>query len=218
VLGPVIRLFNAAANGLVRLAGVQPTDEVGASFDEAEIRSMISQSRREGLLGSEVGELATGALTFDQDELASVLLPLDRLVTVPRSTTPCGLEAVVAEHGFSRYPVRDDDGELLGFVHIKDVLGVEGDARDRPIADEHVIPFIALRPGAGLPDVLAAMRDAGAHLGRVLDGGRTVGLIALEDVLERLIGDIRDAAAETSRRIEDPARSGAGAGAGAGGR
>jgi CBS domain containing-hemolysin-like protein len=217
LLGPVIRLFNAAANALVRLTGVQPTDEVAAGFDEAEIRSMINQSRREGRLGSEVGELAAGALTFDQDELEEVLLPLDRLVTVPRSTTPRQLEAVVAEHGFSRYPVRDD-GTLIGYVHVKDALGVTGEARDRPIADEHVIPFIPLQPGAGLPDVLAAMRDAGAHLGRVLDGERTVGLVALEDVLERLIGDIRDAAAETSRRIEDPVRGGAGAGVGAGGR
>ena len=217
LLGPVIRLFNAAANALVRLTGVQPTDEVAAGFDEAEIRSMINQSRREGRLGSEVGELAAGALTFDQDELEEVLLPLDRLVTVTRSTTPRQLEAVVAEHGFSRYPVRDD-GTLIGYVHVKDALGVTGEARDRPIADEHVIPFIPLQPGAGLPDVLAAMRDAGAHLGRVLDGERTVGLVALEDVLERLIGDIRDAAAETSRRIEDPVRGGAGAGVGAGGR
>jgi len=66
--------------------------------------------------------------------------------------------------------------------------------------------------------VLAAMRDAGAHLGRVTDGERSVGLVALEDVLERLIGDIRDAAAETHRRLEDPARGAAEAGAGAGGR
>jgi CBS domain containing-hemolysin-like protein len=217
LLGPVIRLFNAAANALVRLTGVQPTDEVAAGFDEAEIRSMINQSRREGRLGSEVGELAAGALTFDQDELEAVLLPLDRLVTVPRSTTPRQLEAVVAQHGFSRYPVRDD-GALIGYVHVKDVLAVTGEARDRPITDEHVIPFIPLQPGAGLPDALAAMRDAGAHLGRVLDGERTVGLVALQDVLERLIGDIRDAAAETSRRIEDPVRGGAEAGAGAGGR
>src|SRR3712207_8716802 len=81
---------------------------------------LVHQSRQEGRLGSEVGELAAGALTFDQDELEAVLLPLDRLVTVPRSTTPRRLEAVVAEHGFSRYPVRDDDGALLGYLHVKD--------------------------------------------------------------------------------------------------
>jgi CBS domain containing-hemolysin-like protein len=215
LLRPFIWFFNTLANGFVRLFGVQPTDEVAASFDQAQIASMVVQSQREGRLGTEVGELAAGALTFEQHEIDAVLLPIDDVVTVPRSTTPRQLEAVVAEHGFSRYPVRGEQG-LLGFVHVKDVL--DAGARDRPIADEHVIPFIPLQPGAGLPDVLAAMRDAGAHLGRVLDGERTVGLVALEDVLERLIGDIRDAAAETSRRIEDPVRGGAGAGVGAGGR
>ncbi|MCW2618385.1 MAG: Hemolysin, contains domain, partial [Modestobacter sp.] len=60
---PFIWFFNVTANGFVRLFGVQPTDEVSASFDEGEIRSMIAQSRQEGLLGSEVSELAAGALT-----------------------------------------------------------------------------------------------------------------------------------------------------------
>src|SRR3712207_8896 len=175
---------------------------------------LVHQSRQEGRLGSEVGELAAGALTFDRDELESVLLPLDRLVTVPRSTTPRQLEAVVAEHGFSRYPVRDDAGELLGYVHVKDVLGVDAAARDLPIADERVIGLIPLAPGSALPDVLTAMRDAGAHLGRVVDGGRTAGLVAREDVLERLLGDIPDAAAETSRRAQEASPGGALAGPG----
>src|SRR5215203_4030000 len=101
----VLRLFNAMANAFVRLFGVQPTDEVAASFDEAQIRSMVTQSRREGRLGDEVGELAAGALTFEQHDIDAVLLPVGEVVAVPRSTTPRQLESVVAEHGFSRYPV-----------------------------------------------------------------------------------------------------------------
>jgi CBS domain containing-hemolysin-like protein len=209
LLTPFIWFFNTVANGFVRLFGVQPTDEVTASFDEAEIRSMITQSRREGRLGDEVGELAAGALTFEQHDVESVLLPLDRVVTVPRSTTPRQLEAVVAEHGFSRYPVRGEDGALRGFVHVKDVLGVGGDDRDRPIDDEHVTPLVPLAPRSALPDVLSEMRTQGAHLGSVVADGATVGVVALEDVLERLIGDVRDAT------VEHP---GVGAAAGAGGR
>src|SRR3712207_9534625 len=75
LLGPVIRLFNAMANALVRLTGVQPTDEVAAGFDEAEIRSMINQSRREGRLGSEVGAVGPRGLTFAPDEMEEVLPP-----------------------------------------------------------------------------------------------------------------------------------------------
>jgi CBS domain containing-hemolysin-like protein len=204
LLRPFIWFFNTLANAFVRLFGVQPTDEVAASFDQAQIASMVVQSQREGRLGSEVGELAAGALTFEQHEIDAVLLPIDDVVTVPRSTTPRQLEAVVAEHGFSRYPVRDEQ-ELLGFVHVKDVLDAE--ARDRPIADEHVTPFVEFSAGAALPEVLATMRREGTHLGRVVVEGRTTGLVALEDVLEQLIGDVRDAAVE-----QGAAATGAGAG------
>jgi CBS domain containing-hemolysin-like protein len=228
LLKPVIWFFNTTANVFVRLFGATPTDEVAASFDEAEIRSMITQSRREGLLGSEVSELAAGALQFEQHRVEDVLLPMDTVVTVPRSTTPRQLEAVVAEHGFSRYPVQGDDGTLVGFVHVKDALGVAAADRDRPIADDLVTPLVPLAPGTQLPEVLAEMRAQGAHLGGVVDSGggerRTVGLVALEDVLELLIGDVRDAAAEHTRVVADRARRGSGrlagaqTGAGAGGR
>ncbi len=219
LLKPVIWFFNTVANAFVRLFGVQPTDEVAASFDEAEIRSMITQSRRQGRLGTEVSDLAEGALTFEQHDVESVLLPMDRLVTVPAGTTPRQLEQAVAEYGFSRYPVRSEDGGLRGYVHVKDVLGVDPPVRDRPIPDEHVTPFVELRPDAPLPDVLASMRGSGAHLGRVVDDGRTLGVVALEDVLEQLIGDVRDAAATREDAEEDLAHQGAAAtGAGAGGR
>jgi CBS domain containing-hemolysin-like protein len=228
LLKPVIWFFNTTANVFVRLFGATPTDEVAASFDEGEIRSMITQSRREGLLGTEVSDLAAGALTFEQHRVEDVLLPMDTVVTVPRSTTPRQLEAVVAEHGFSRYPVQGEDGALVGFVHVKDALGVEAADRDRPLADDLVTPLVPLVPRTKLPEVLSEMRAQGAHLGGVVDndGGerRTVGLVALEDVLELLIGDVRDAAAEHTRAVADRARRGAGrragaqTGAGAGGR
>ncbi len=225
LLRPFIWFFNALANAFVRLFGVQPTAEVAASFDEAQIRSMVTQSRREGRLGSEVSELAAGALTFEQHDVDAVLLPIDRVVSVPRSTTPRQLEAAVAEYGFSRYPVRDDDADLLGFVHVKDVLDADPTARDRPIDDAHITSFVELRPGQDLPEVLAAMRRVGAHLGRVADGGGIRGVVALEDVLARLIGDVRDAAAER-RRLDDRSSTtdgeevpqAAATGAGAGGR
>jgi CBS domain containing-hemolysin-like protein len=221
LLRPFIWFFNTLANGFVRLFGVQPTDEVAASFDQAEIRSMVVQSQREGLLESELGELAAGALAFEQHDIGDVLLPMDDVVTVPRSTTPLELEAVVAEYGFSRYPVRGEDGGLLGFVHVKDVLDAGPTNRDRPIPDGQITPLVEFRSGEALPEVLAAMRQAGTHLGHVVEGGATRGIVALEDVLEQLIGDVRDAAAERRRidasgdRVE---QGGTPTGAGAGGR
>jgi magnesium and cobalt exporter, CNNM family len=211
VLKPFIWTFNVIANGFVRLFGVQPTDEVSASFDEGEIRSMITQSRKEGLLGSEVSELATGALTFEQHDARSVLLSPDSLITVPRNSTPRQLEEVVAEHGYSRYPMRRDDGSLAGYVHVKDVLGTGPTSREQAVPDQAVKDFVDLTPDVPLPEVLQEMRRSGAHLGIVREGDQVLGLVALEDVLEQLIGDVRTADVPT-------AATGVQAGAGAGGR
>lgn len=109
----------------------------------------------------------------------------------------------------------------MGFVHVKDVLDAE--ERDRPIAENHITPFVELGPGAALPEVLATMRREGTRLCRVVVDGRTTGLVALEEVLEQLIGDVRDAAADQRRDADadlvDSAPQGAAAtGAGAGGR
>jgi CBS domain containing-hemolysin-like protein len=154
LLKPFIWFFNVVANGFVRLFGVTPTDEISASFDQDEIQSMITQSRREGLLGNEVSELATGALTFEQHDVSSVLLSPDSLVTVPRDSTPRQLEGVVAEHGYSRYPMRRDDGSLAGYVHVKDVLGTGPTSRDKPVPDQAVKDFVDLTPAEPLPEVL----------------------------------------------------------------
>ena len=220
LLKPFIWFFNVTANAFVRLFGVTPTDEIAASFDESEIRSMISQSRQEGLLGSEVSELAAGALTFEQHDARSVMLSPDSLVTVPRSATPRDVEGVVAEHGYSRYPVRADDGALTGYVHVKDVLGTGPTSRDQPVPDQAVKDFVELGPDAPLPEVLQAMRRTGSHLGQVTADGELLGLVMLEDVLEQLIGDVRGAAEEGRAASLAATGSGGGsrAGAGAGGR
>ena len=207
LLKPLIWFFNSLANAFVKLFGVTPTDEVAASFDSTEIRSMITQSRSQGLLGDEVSELAEGALTFETHDARSVLLAADDLVAVPRSVTPRDLEAVVAAHGFSRYPVVHPDGSWAGYVHVKDVLGVT--ARDEPLPDDALEQFVEVTPDEPLPEVLQAMRREGVHLGTVSEGGRLLGVVALEDVLEQLIGDVRDA----SGPIDAPS-----VGSGAGGR
>jgi len=213
VLKPFIWFFNTTANAFVRLFGVTPTDEVSASFDEGEIRSMISQSRRRGLLGEEVSELATGALTFEQHDARSVLISLDDMITVPRESTPRQLEGVVAEHGYSRYPMCAADGSLAGYVHVKDVLGTGPSSRDQPVPDRAVKAFVQVSPEEPLPEVLQEMRRSGSHLGLVQAGGEVLGLVMLEDVLEQLIGDVRDADVEDAASGAAPPP-----GVGAGGR
>lgn len=195
VLKPVVIALNAIANGAVRLVGIEPKDEVASTFTHDEVAGLVEESRREGLLDEDEYGLVTGALDFHEGTVAQVLLPRETLVTIDRSATPVGIETACASTGFSRFPVVDAEGGLTGYLHIKDVLETDDEAREQPIADKWVRPLATVTLSAGLLDALRTMQVRGSHMARVADDSTSevVGVVMLEDVLEELVGEIRDA-------------------------
>ena len=195
VLRPVIVVINGIAAAVLRLLGVDLQDEVSSTYTREEVAALVEESRGEGLLEeSEYGRLA-GALGFTEKTVASVLMPLSDLATVPLGSTAADVEDLCAATGYSRFPVADAEGTLVGYLHIKDVLESDDERRRRVIEEKWVRPFAGVRRDDALHDALETLQRRGAHLGRVVDdGGAVVGVIALEDVLEELVGEIRDAA------------------------
>jgi CBS domain containing-hemolysin-like protein len=193
VMRPVIELFNLMANGVLRLVGVQPRDELESAFGTGELAEMIAESRREGLLDDDETSRLTRTLRSAQRTVADVLVPLNEVVTLPARPTVDDLARAVDATGYSRFPVRAADGRLSGYLHVKDVL----DLVDSPAA--------AVPPGRvrGLPEIpadarldqaLGALRRSRAHLARAVDRtGRVVGLVAMENLLEHYVGTVRDA-------------------------
>src|SRR5699024_1854226 len=191
VLKPFVVGLNAIANSAVRVMGLQPRDEVASTYDYDQVAGLVEESRREGLLDEDEYGLVAGALGFRGTTVEQVLLGLDSLVTVPRSATPVQVENACAETGFSRFPVTGDDGELVGYLHIKDVLGIPGEGE---IQDKRIRPLATVHPRTGLYDALRLMQSRGAHMAQVAaEDGVVRGVIMLEDVLEELVGEIRDA-------------------------
>lgn len=190
---PLIALLNAGANGFLRLIGVEPRDEVASAFTRDEVSGLVEQSRREGKLDVHEGRLLSGALEFEERDARSVVLPIDSIETVPEMVTPAEVERLSAGTGFSRFPVVRDD-EMIGYLHLKDALEFEAVHRNRPIAQSWVRPLPTVRSRDRLRSVLETMQSVEAHLARVIDDERkTIGVVALEDVLEELIGEVRDA-------------------------
>lgn len=197
VVNPVIWALNSIANGILRLVRVEPKAEVASAFTAAEVRSIVERSRTEGLLEDDEG-LISGAIEFSDKSAGQVMTPLDTLVTVPPDVTPEQFERLVSHHGFSRYPVlvpADDGGpgRLSGYLHLKDVLYAEGPEREAPVPAWRVRPFAVVDPGDEVEQVLAAMQRTGSHLARVDGPGGPVGIVFLEDILEELVGEVRDA-------------------------
>jgi CBS domain containing-hemolysin-like protein len=205
VLSPVIRLLNAIANAALRLVRVEPKNEVSSAFTAEEVSSIVAESRREGLL-DDGHDLLTGALEFSDLVAADVMVPRHDAVTVPQGSTPGDVERMVARTGFSRFPVHDDAGALVGYLHLKDVLYAEDDAHDEPIPEKRVRGLVSVGSGDEVEDALAAMQRSGAHMARVLDEhGTTVGVLFMEDVLEELVGEIRDVT-RRSPEVRQPVR------------
>ena len=193
VLKPIVAALNATSNGIVRLFGVTPKNEAVSTFTLDEVATIVDQSTREGVLTDRTGTLSN-AFEFSAKKAADVALPLDSLVCLPETGTPADLERAVAKHGFSRYVIVDAAGEPVGYVHLKDVLDLEGSGYDQPIPAWRVRRLVSLQPETDIEDVLAIMRRSGGHVGRTIgDDGETLGVVFLEDIIEELVGEVQDA-------------------------
>ncbi|MGJ9421303.1 hemolysin family protein [Aeromicrobium sp. CF3.5] len=193
VLKPIVLALNGIANAFVRLCGFEPVDEVASTYSHDEVAGLVEESRREGLLDEDEYGLVSGALDFHGGTVDQVLLPRESLITIPPASTPVDVENACAESGFSRFPVADGDGDLLGYLHIKDVLETDDAARHEPIADKWLRPLATVVSGSALYASLRTMQVRGSHMARVADAdGTVIGVIMLEDVLEELVGEIRD--------------------------
>jgi CBS domain containing-hemolysin-like protein len=122
------------------------------------------------------------------------------VVTVPAGATPAQVEQVANRTGFSRFPVQDSNGDLTGYLHLKDMLVTEAAEHHQPFRADLVRPLSIVGQHDRLRTVLTTMQATRSHLARVTDStGSTVGIVALEDVLEELVGEVRD---ESRRSVE----------------
>jgi len=194
---PIIISLTAVATGVLRLLRIKPVSEIGEAPNRDAVAALIAESREEGLLPPNQHDLLSGALAFEELNANAVRLPLDTLVTVPADVTAARIEELVAQTGYSRFPVTAEAGaeDLIGYIHLADVLETDPTYRDEPVESRWIRPLRDVPGTAPLQAVLASLRRSGSHLARVVnEDGRTQGVIALEDVLEQLVGEIADAA------------------------
>jgi CBS domain containing-hemolysin-like protein len=195
VLKPVVRGLDALANGVVRALRIEPRTEIVSSFTLEEVEAMVDESLHEGMLDESEYERLSGALGFTSRTVADVLLPLDRVETVRRGARASDVELKCAETGYSRFPVVGPDGDLSGYLHIKDVLQADPHGRARVVEAKWVRPLASVRVGDTLVSALQTLQAKGSHMARVVDDeGQVLGVATLEDVIEELVGEIRDAA------------------------
>ena len=200
VLGPVIWALNAVSAGLVRMTGLKPVDEIDTVLTVNELHTLLAGARAEGVIEQAEHELLSGALQFRARSAGSLMVPRSRLVSVPRSASVAGIEAVVAASGHTRVPVwASDPDDVVGFVHAKDLLRMPAEGRDDPVPLELVRRMLVVGPDHPGRELMVWMRRSRIHIALVRDDqSRVLGIVTLEDLLESLVGDIYD---ETDRTV-----------------
>lgn len=197
---PIIAIYDWCARTVVRAMGIQPKTELESAVSMVELAEMIAQSRSEGLLDREEHTRLSRALQIRNRTAGDVAVPLARIRSVPAvgkdpagtGPTVAAVEQALVETGYSRFPVVTDDGRFTGFVHIKDIL----DLVDQPgavVGAAAVRRLPRLSAAMPLPEALTQLRHDNSHIALLTEADGTVcGMVALEDLVEDLVGTVRD--------------------------
>jgi CBS domain containing-hemolysin-like protein len=190
---PIVFVLNVVSNGILRLFRFTPKTEANSSYTLDQVEDIVEHSTREGALTDVSGALSN-TFEFTDKQVKDVAVPLSRLVAFSEKVTPREIEQAVAKHGFSRYPLTDEQGEAVGYLHLKDVIDLEVDEMDEPFPAKRVRTLISLPASMELEDALASMRRVHAHMAKSFDeSGKVQGVLFLEDILEELVGEVQDA-------------------------
>ncbi|GAA5103285.1 hemolysin family protein [Haloechinothrix salitolerans] len=202
---PFIGLLNFLANSLLRLVRITPKDELETAYTSQELAELLSESRREGLLERSEHRRLAQTLSSAGKSVADVLVPYSDLTTLPRGATVGDVERAVSSTGFSRFPIRTPSGDLTGYIHVKDILDLANAAPDTEVPARKLRRLTTLRADARLDQALSTMRSENSHLATVVGAdSTTLGVVALEDMLEEYVGTVRDGTHVTIGRRPHP--------------
>ena len=192
---PLVWLLSSVSNLILALFGVRPRNEVEVAHTADDIAVMISAGRHEGYLEELAHRMLSGAILFTERDVSEVMVSRTEVVTVPATVSPAELEQTVVRTGHSRLPVTGPGGidDVLGYVHIKDLLGIPDEERSQPIPHHLIRQAVVVPETSAAESVLKEMQRRRNHLALVIDEhGGTAGIVTMEDIVEELVGEIRD--------------------------
>ncbi|WP_425564695.1 hemolysin family protein [Saccharopolyspora halophila] len=194
VFGWLINLMNNSANYLVRKLGVEPQEELRSARSPDELGSIVRSSAAHGTLDESTATLMDRSLRFGDRTADELMTPRVKVGSLAVGDTVSDLLDLAQRTGFSRFPVHGADlDEIHGVVHVKQAFGVPADQRELTRAESLARPVPTVPESLSGDALLNRLRGSGLQMAVVVDEyGGTAGIVTLEDVVEEIIGDVRD--------------------------
>ena len=194
IVGPVVHVFDGAANKLLRKVGIEPVEELHHGATLEELSHLIGESHEQGQLPADTAELLDHALQFSERTLDEVMVPRADAVFVRKEATLTEAVELIAKHGHSNYPVfGDHPDDITGVLGVRDLMRLPAADFERATAGETARRPLLLPDTLPLPQAVAQMRERDDEFAVVLDEhGGLAGIVTYEDIAEELVGDIAD--------------------------
>lgn len=192
--GWLIRLFDTVAGAISRLLGAEPQEELVGGYTPDEITRIIEASSEEGSLSEEKAQLLIRAVELGERRVSEIMVPRPDVVWLQADAPVDALRQVARMTGYSRFPVRgDNDDDVVGTVHIKDLLALTPAQAPTAKVGELVHDALVVPESHTLRRLLSDLRTRHRTFAVAVDEyGEVAGIVTLEDVLEALVGDIAD--------------------------
>jgi len=215
-LAPLLRLIALIARPWVALLAffqslVDLTDDTTTAAEEPtpaeNIDALISAGTEEGLIAEEDRQLIQSVVEFGDKVVREVMTPRPNIIAINADATLEQLRQVVITEQYSRIPVYDQSiDHIIGFVHVRDMFELEEEEREKRTVSELVRPIMLVPETKPVSALMRQMQQENSHMVIVVDEyGNTAGLATMEDLLEVIIGEIRDEHEPESDVTEDGA-------------
>ncbi|MBJ7466294.1 MAG: HlyC/CorC family transporter [Mycolicibacterium sp.] len=191
---PVIKATNGTANWILRRLGIEPAEELRSARSPQELVSLVRTSARSGALDADTAVLVDRSLQFGDRSAEELMTPRSKIESLELEDTVSDLLDASIRTGYSRFPIVDGDlDQTVGMVHVKQVFEVPAQRRATTPLSRLAVPVPTVPASLDGDAVMTQIRGNGIQTAMVVDEyGGTAGMVTFEDLIEEIVGDVRD--------------------------
>lgn len=193
IFKPMIIVLNISANGFIRLMGLKPITKEDIHHSEREIRYLISEGRKTGVIDSTEHQLIEKIFDFNDKLARDIMVSRNNIVAINIDDTRDAIIQKVIDEGYSRVPVyKDSIDNIIGIIYSKDLISA-AEFRELIVLTDIIRPVYFVPETKQIGEILKDFQKKRIHLGIVVnEHGNVEGLITLEDIIEEIVGEIED--------------------------
>jgi CBS domain containing-hemolysin-like protein len=192
---PIIKTLNGSARLITGMFGLKPAQDHEVAHTEEELRLILSASFKGGEINQSEYKYMNNIFQFDDRIAKEIMVPRTEIIAFDKEMSVAECIRISSEENYTRYPIYEADKDhIIGMVNMKEVLiDYYKGRRDKTIIEQYIRPVIQVIETVSLQNLLVKMQKERVHMAILIDEyGGTDGLVTVEDILEEIVGDIRD--------------------------